>query len=171
MTLCSVLYSPYTHESEGLQFFFLNFSRLIMSAELCCVGQRERWWRCWTVWAKEEWRESEAKARWGGGVGGGATTSAFLRLQVRGSVQPPALASDCVCVCGHVCVHKRELQGGLDYCSKARVSVCKLSPQPLQSSVIIRTWPFCSLSSELSLSHGNSGFSQFRSLALMLLSP
>lgn len=140
-----------------------------VSAELSCAGWGERccyWW-----WAKEEWRESEFKAR----RGRVREIVWFTRMKlqpgqhfcvcksgVRSSLQH-WLQPVCVCVCAV----ERELQEGLDYCSNCWVSICELSPFPLHCyrSIIINAWPFGSMLFELSFSRGSTSFCS-RSLLL-----
>ena len=115
-----------------------------MSAELCSVGRRERWQQCRRVSQRRgkralsqskvrQGREAVVLQEWGCNQ---------VSISVCASLGSGPASADCACVC--VCVYIRELQGVLDYCSKAWVSIFELSPFPLHGypSVDIKPWPF-----------------------------
>ncbi len=109
--------------------------------------------------AKEEWRESEAKARWGGRGNSWVTR---MKLQPGQHFCVCKSGIPCVCVCVCVCTLETELKGfWITAVKPGRQSVSPhLFPfSAIALSTFSKGLAFCSLSSELSLSHSRTGSS------------
>ena len=140
-------------------FFFviIRFPPSLVSAELCCVGWGERWRA--REWAKEEWRQSEAKARWGRGEREKNTkkkSSWVTRMRLQPGQRFLWLQDlVCVCLCVCVCVHKRQSYKGFGLLQRSLgVNLWALTLFPFSAialSTYSKSLAFCSLSSELSL--------------------